>query len=215
MKILKSINTNFAIWSMLNGDHALVENVKKLDKELVEKPDFSSKLENSLRKEVFLSKRKWIHDYMKDASLCVAEITFDELLKFESCYSDIKFEQFLDSYQLSTEQSKEFTIVRKTKDDVQKGIEAIDDIKKRVESLKIDLKKQKNKAVPAWKICSEKYLNSENLWIATNRGLMVKKKDSSTIKVIDGTHRLLSYGLLVRLEKLNVQKIKCIFWEEV
>lgn len=200
---------------MLNGDHALVENVKKLDKKLIENPDFSAKLENSLRKEVFLSKRQWIYDYMKDASLCVAEITFDELLKFESCYSDIKFEQFLDSYQLSTEQNKEFTIVRKTKDNVQKGIEAIDDIKKRVESLRIDFKKQKNKTIPTWKICSEKYLNSENLWIATNRALMVKKKDSGTIKIVDGTHRLLSYGLLSRSEKLNAQKIKCIFWEEV
>lgn len=200
---------------MLNGDHALAENVKLLNPNLIEKPNFSSKLENSLRKEVFLSKRKWIYDYMKDASLCVAEISFDELLSFESCYTDIKFEQFLDSYQLSVDQNKEFTIVRKTKDNIQKGVEAIDDIKKRVKSLKTDLKKFQDKSVETWKVCSEKYLNSNNLWIATNRGLMVKKKDSSTIKIVDGTHRLLSYGLLVRSKELKGKKLKCIFWEEV
>jgi hypothetical protein len=191
---------------MLNGDHALVENVKKLNEKLITNPDFSSKLENNLRKEVFLSKRKWIYDYMKDASLCVAEINFDELLKFESCFSNIKFDQFLDSYQISMEQNKEITIIRKRKENIQKGIEAINDIKKRVANLKIDIEKQGTKIVPAWKICSEKYLNSENLWIATNRGLMVKKKDSGVVKIIDGTHRLLSYGLLVRSENLKVKK---------
>ena len=118
MKIKLPTNKEFLIWSMLNGDHALIENAKLLNSLLIENPNFSSKLENKLRKQVFDSKRGYISEMTKNSAINIAEFKFEELMGFESCYSNISFETFLDNYKLSSKKRKGFKIVRKDRKSV-------------------------------------------------------------------------------------------------
>jgi hypothetical protein len=202
---------------MLDGDHALTEVVKSLNPKLIKEPDFSSRLENKLRLEVFNSKRKWIHDMMGESpSICIASVSFEELLGFESCYTNVTYEKFLDSYHISHLTGKGFTIVRKDKDSVSKEYPAIQDVEKRMAALEKDMGNgiQFTSSV----VASHKCLNSESVWLATNRAMFVKVAGSNKIKIVDGTHRLLAYGLLRRLKPEffdKKSKLFGFFWEGV
>jgi len=213
MEIMQGINTNFVIWSMLDGDHALKANTSFLDQKLIKEPNFSSKLENKLRLEVFRSKRNWIYEMLKDNSVCIAKFKFDEMLKFNSCYTAVSFEQFLDNYHISKLTNKGFSITRKEKDNVEKSLDAIKDVEKRMESLEKDYLKYKEKPLKYTKIASHKFLNTNDCWLATNRALIVKTKDGPT-KIVDGTHRLLAYGLMSRINKIENAELYAFYWEE-
>lgn len=213
MKVKIATSKEFLIWSMLDGDHALANNIRLLNQDLILKPDFSSFLENKLREVIFNSKRQYISDYLKDSSVVIANFSFEELLSYESCYTSVSFEQFLDSYELSVKKKKGFTIVRKSKDNIEKSVDAINDIEKRVDSLNSWLTANDTVLPKLSKVSSHNVLNSKNIWVATNR-IVVCKTKNGTIKIIDGTHRLLSFGLLKNSKKINCDSLYGFYFEE-
>lgn len=214
MKIKLPTNKEFLIWSMLNGDHALAENVKLLNHSLVENPNFSLKLENKLRKQVFDSKRGYISEMMKNSAINIAEFKFEELMGFESCYSNISFETFLDNYKLSIKKRKGFKIVRKVKEDIEKSFEAIQDVEKRMKALSKWFESNEITTPKLKDVSSSKVLNSKNIWVATNR-IIVCKTNAGLIKIIDGTHRLLSYGILKEKKKIKLENLYGFYFEEM
>jgi len=213
MKIIQTTNKEFLIWSMLNGDHALIDNIKLLNSSLIEDPNFSCQIQNKLRETVFDSKRKYISEFMKNSSITFAKFSFEELMSFESCFSNISFETFLDNYKLSISKNKGFKIIRKNKEDIEKSIDAIEDIRKRMKSLESWFEINEVKLPKTKEITSQKILNSKNIWVATNR-LVVCKTSTGTYKIIDGTHRLLSYGLLKSKNNLELKNLYGFYFEE-
>lgn len=215
IEIIKATNTNIPIWSMLDGDHALVSGAKLINSKLVEDPNFSSPLENKLRTDIFRSTREWIYQPLKNSSVCIVSYTFKDLLSFSTCFTDVTYEKFLDSYHLGHLTNKGFSIQRKTRPDLEKPLESIVEIEKRVVALAKSLEKQRNKDI-LLKIDNPKYLNSKNCWLATNRVLLMKSKESNKIKIMDGTHRLVALGLYTRINKLkSTKKFYGFYWEEM
>jgi hypothetical protein len=214
IKVIKATNTNIPVWSMLDGDHALKSGAGLLSKKLVEEPDFSSVLENKLRTDVFRSTRDWIYQPLKNSSVCIISYTFEDLLTFNTCFTDVTYEKFLDNYHLGHLTDKGFAIQRKTRPDLEKTPESIAEIKKRMAALTKSLERQAGKDLLS-KIDNPKYLNSKNCWLATNRALLMKPRDSSKVKIMDATHRLIALGLFSKTNKEKTpEKLYGFYWEE-
>lgn len=199
MKIIRLINQNIPIWSMLNGDHALKKSILKINPKLIKNPNFLDKLENKLRQEVFNRDRKWIVDnFGENPSFAIVEFSFNELMKFYTCFQGISFQSFVDEHIKSMSNSKHKFLIEKD------GI-SLDKSKSYIKYMKTfkDKVLKSIKTINLNDIDNIKKLNDLNLWLAVNRGILIKNRDGK-IKIIDATHRLTSYALLKKENKKNI-----------
>jgi hypothetical protein len=190
MKIIQTINQNIPIWSILCGDHALRGVVNLISPKLLKEPDFLNPLENSLRYEVFKSKRKWMATlFGEQPSFGLVRFTCKELITFDTCFDHINFFEFVKKYDKAYKAKNGFSIERKKhfKEDFIKSKEDVI----REHAL---MKKLERKAihVSPQKVLNSSIQNEKSLSIALNRGLIIKK-DMGRYEVIDGTHRLVAY----------------------
>lgn len=216
MKILSPVNQHIPVWSILCGDHALREEVKKINPELLTKPDFGSALENRLRYDVFTHKRGWIEEKMGRgfASFHVAQFTMEDLMDdslFQTCFTGVTFKRFAEEFWKGGLTNKGFTIERKGgKEPIEKTPE---DSKKIWEMGNQMLGNQPGCDLAD--VTNPKFLNEGNLWVAANRGMVVKQRDGKTY-IYDGTHRITAYavGKLRQLKGLP-DSLLGFWWEEV
>jgi len=213
MKVIQPINQNIPIWSILCGDHALVEEVKLINEKLLTEPKFESSLENTLRYEVFKSKRDWIETAIdRHASFCLVEYTFEELMDekvVQTCFSEISLKRFAEEYWKSGHVDQGFSIQRKYKDSITKSAEDV----KKIWELGNKIASE-NITVQPDHVLNTKSQNQTNLTIALNRGFFNMKKDNK-VYLQDGTHRVSAY-VVGKLRKLNLPpSIYGFYWEEI
>ena len=206
MKILQPINHNFAIWSFLCGDFELKNNVKLLNRKLLHNPDLLSPLENNLRWEVFKSRRNWIAKNIGEMpSFGMIEYTFKDLCSFNSVFGDIKFGDFANEYMIAHKQKRDFKINK-----VEKPYSSV------VYEQKIKQKLEKEyKPVNLEKVLDTKYNNIDNISVALNRTFFIQETFSSTIRVMDGHHRLSAYYWAKKENKKKLpDKLYGFYWRE-
>lgn len=213
MKIIKLINNNIPIWSMLDGDHALKPSIQKLNQDLILKPNFLDPLENRLRLETFKDKRNWIYNEMKgQASFAIAKFSLKELESFNTCFSEITFKNFRDHY---INNPKGFSINRKYRPKLEKPDYAVKYVcEELTNKLKTDYKKVAKSRIDILdKIDNPYYTNSNNLFVAANRGLIIKRK-SGSYEILDATHRLLAYSIATKKLKIKLPNFFYAFYFE-
>jgi hypothetical protein len=102
MEVVAYINQNLPIWSILCGDHALVEEVKLINENLIKNPKLESTLENKLRHSIFKHKRAFIDETIKNtASFALVSLSFEELMDenlVQTCFTEISFKRFAVSF---------------------------------------------------------------------------------------------------------------------
>jgi hypothetical protein len=206
MKILQPINHNFAIWSFLCGDFELKNNIKLLNRKLIYEPDLFSPLENTLRWEVFKSRRNWIaKDIGEMPSFALIEYTYKDLCSFNSVFGSVKFGDFAKEYMRAYKDKDEFKIKN-----AEKPYSSV------VYEHKIKQKLEKEyKPVNLEKVLDTKYNNIDNISIALNRAFFIQQTFSSTIRVMDGHHRLSAYYWAKKENKKKLpDKLYGFYWRE-
>lgn len=121
MKIERDCSIHLAIGAVLEGDHALAEKVKLLAPKLLVRPDYQSKLENTLRFEVFRSGRSWIAKNLTfDAGMTIVSIGPEEVAKLRSPFDKFTMEAFAKAYDKAHKAKTGFKFhgITKTKTDV-------------------------------------------------------------------------------------------------
>ena len=210
MKIFNPINQHFVIWSFLCGDHALSENIKKINPVLLDRPNFLDPLENNIRIEVFRSRRNWIWQDMGDnCSFALAQIDIEDLEAFDSCFEKVKFKQLPEEYRNSLFERRDFVIKREHKDDITKTYVASKIEHELMKKMCKSYKKVTEKMVLDQTIDSRK-----NLSVALNRASIMEKQDGSIV-VMDGLHRLSAYywAKAINKNKNLPNKLFCYYWK--
>lgn len=211
MKILYPINQHFVIWSFLCGDHALKSNISLLDKKLISIPDLLSPIQNELRWEIFKSRRNWIADEMGDrASFALAKISVNDLKKYDTCFENISFHEFVDEYRKAYDGKRDMVNDR-SQYFMKRHYKPFSSVEY---EFKLKQKLVKNyKNVIEKDILDIKQQNDENLSLALNRCFIMKKGDKHII--MDGMHRLSAYywSKAFDNEKKLPKEVFCFFWE--
>jgi hypothetical protein len=217
MEVVAYINQNLPIWSILCGDHALVEEVKLINENLIKNPKLESTLENKLRHSIFKHKRAFIDETIKNtASFALVSLSFEELMDenlVQTCFTEISFKRFAEEHWKAGLVNQGFSIARKTRPDWGKSKEDVAKIFSMGDSLEKSFKKEQ---VTEKMILDTKIGNIENIHVAANRGMWCKRR-SGKIDVLDGTHRTLAY-LVWKLRNPNStvlpNKLYGFYWEE-
>lgn len=121
MKIERDCSIHLAIGAVLKGDHAIVEKVKLLAPQIIDKPDYQSKLQNALRFEVFQSGRSWIAKNLTfDTGMTIVCIGPEEIAKLRSPFDSFTMEAFARAYAKAHRAKTGFKFkgITKTKSDV-------------------------------------------------------------------------------------------------
>lgn len=182
MKIVGYINQNLPIWSMLCGDHALKNQIKLINSNLLEKPNFLSLIENSLRSEIFKSKRNWIYKKIGPTpSFALIEFTLDDLSKMQTCFADVSFSDYVNQYDKSFYTRVPFKIKKLSK--------TIEDVEEQY--MLMAKLERKYFPVKSQDIVNSNHQNSVDISVALNRSLIFKEEGK--FKILDGTHRLTAY----------------------
>lgn len=222
MKTISYINQHLPILFTLQGDHALVGPVEKNNlKEIITlNPNIDCQLQNKIRYETFKSKRSWIEDTIKErASFSLVQFSFEELLTFNTCFTDVSYKLFLNSYyecvnKHTLKAFKGFSIKRNNKMPLEKNIDGIKDVLKRMNALVKATRKRRLSSIKPNEVLSLERVSSNDLLVATNRGLIKRYENSFTI--MDATHRLTAYGLAVKFNLIpKTTKLYGFFWEHV
>jgi len=213
MKILKLINQNIPIWSVICGDHALKSIIDNINPKLLNKPNFLDPLENRLRLEVFKEKRGWIYDKIKDTgSFALVNFQTEELDNFDTCFTGISFKILRDKY--ATERS--FKIKRSDyfKSDFIRSKESVLEVAKgRVNALYEDYFHFTDEPIKQKEILDISIRNESSCYLATNRTLLMNSKDNKIV-IMDGTHRLLAYSISLK-KKINLpNSLYAFYWNE-
>lgn len=210
MRIIKPINQHFPVWSFLCGDHALAEEVKKINPSLLAKPDFLDPLENNLRLEVFRSRRNWIWQDMGDnCSFALAQISIEDLEEYDSCFEQVSFAQLPEEYRNSLFERRDFKIERECKTDITKTY-----VSSKIEHELMKKMCKSYKKVTEKMVLDQTIDSRKNLSVALNRTSIMEKQDG-TIVVMDGLHRLSAYywAKAINKNKNLPNKLFCYYWK--
>jgi hypothetical protein len=211
MKILYPINQHFVILSFLCGDHVLKDSVSLLNKKLINNPNLLSPVENTLRYEIFKSKRNWISDEMGDrASFALAKISISDLKSFQTCFENIGFHEFVLEYKDAFDNKRDMVNDR-SQYFMKRHYKPFSSVE-----YEFNLK---NKLIKSYKSITEKDVldstqkNSDNLSLSLNRCFVMKKSDKHII--MDGMHRLSAYYWSKTFDKNNTlpDNLFCFYWE--
>lgn len=216
MKILKLTNQHIPIWSMLCGDHALKSVVSNINPKLITEPNFLNPLENKLRLDIFRDRREWIWNSMKDnVAFALVKIDINELFTYKTCFTNVSFKEFVEEYDKAHKKRKGFTIKRpRHSTDLEKSKENVDYVCKEL-TTKIETDFLKTQKLKAKDILSPMLNNENNIYLASNRGLIMKSKTSDSITIMDATHRLTAYAVSKTNKKsLLPDKLFAFYWEE-
>lgn len=216
MKTLKLINQHIPIWSMLCGDHALKEVVNNINSKLLTEPNFLSPLENKLRLDVFRDRREWIWTSMKDnVAFALVEFDIDELMTFKTCFTGVSFKDFAEEYHKANKKGKGFIIKRpRHSTDLEKTKEGVEQVCKNL-APKLETDFSKIQKLKAKDVLNPMFNNENNIYLASNRGLIMKSKSSNNIIIMDATHRLTAYAVSKMNKKsLLPNKLFAFYWEE-
>lgn len=186
MNVIRFINQNVPIWSMLAGDHALSKIVHKINPALIDSPSFHSNLDNQLRLDVFKSERQWILKIIGSyPSFSIVRFTHAELMLFDTCFKDISYKEFLRTHVKCMYYEKSSSMLGKPP-------EYLDKMKR----MKISMLRASKLSNVTHNDVDNYTITNNNIWLAANRSILVKRKNGK-IMILDGTHRLMCYGLLV------------------
>lgn len=216
MKTLKLINQHIPIWSMLCGDHALKEVVNNINSKLLTEPNFLSPLENKLRLDIFRDRREWIWTSMKDnVAFALVEFDIDELMTFKTCFTGVSFKDFVEEYYKANKKGKGFIIKRpRHSTDLEKSKESVEHVCKELAS-KIETDFSKIEKLKAKDVLNPMLNNENNIYLASNRGLIMKSKGSDIFTIMDATHRLTAYAVSKMNKKSPLpDKLFAFYWEE-
>lgn len=216
MKTIRLINQHIPIWSMLCGDHALKAVVNNINPKLLSEPNFLNPLENKLRLDIFRDRRDWIWNSMKDnVAFALVEIDIDELMTFRTCFTGVSFKEFAEEYNKANKKGKGFVIKRpRHSSDLDKSKEAVEHVCKELAS-KIETDFSKIEKLKAKDILNPMLNNENNIYLASNRGLIMKSKGSDSITIMDATHRLTAYAVSKMNKKSALpDKLFAFYWEE-
>lgn len=216
MKIIKLINQHIPIWSMLCGDHALKAVVNNINPKLLSDPNFLNPLENKLRLDLFRDRREWIWSSMKDnVAFGLVELDIEELMTFKTCFTNVSFKEFAEEYQKANKKGKGFIIKRpRHSTDLEKTKEGVEQVCKDLAS-KIETDFSKIQKLKAKDVLNPMLNNENNIYLASNRGLIMKSKGSSNITIMDATHRLTAYAVSKMNKKSPLpDKLFAFYWEE-
>jgi hypothetical protein len=211
MKILYPINQHFVIWSFLCGDHALKSNISLLDKRIITTPDLLSPIQNELRWEIFKSKRNWIADEMGDrASFALGKISIDNLKKYDTCFENICFHEFVNEYREAYINKRDMVNDR-SQHFLKRHYKPFSSVKYEFQLKQKLVKNYKN--IKEKDVLDISQRNDQNLSIALNRCFIMKKGDKNII--MDGMHRLSAYywSKVFDNEKKLPKEVFCFFWE--
>ena len=211
MKIIQPINQHFPIWSFLCGDHELKNNVKLLNKKLLLNPDLLCPVENSLRWQVFKSRRNWIANDMGDSpSFGIIQFSIDELEKFDSCFPKVKFAEFAKEYMSSYHDKRDYCLKRENKEVVTQPYSSVvyeHKIKQKIEKL--------YKQVTLEKVLDIKFNNLNDISIALNRTFIMQKNFGDSLEILDGHHRLSAYYWAKKEgNKKLPDKLYAFYWKQ-
>lgn len=193
---------------MLCGDHALANQVKMINPELLYKPNFYSSVENTLRYEVFKSKRNWIARRMGDrVSFGIAKISIKDLCAFNTCFSGISFDRYVREYDdvyMGAKHSFKIKSLTKPKEDVD-----------RQHNIMLELEKSYFDDIEIEDVLNTSILNTDDLFVALNRAIIMKDIDNGQYVIMDGTHRLTAYYWSRCIEKLDIlpKHLFCFYFE--
>lgn len=201
---------------MLCGDHALKAIVNNINPKLLSEPNFLNPLENKLRLDIFRDRREWIWASMKDnVAFALVEIDIEELMTFKTCFTGVSFKQFAEEYNKANKKGKGFVIKRpRHSTDLDKPKEAVEHVCKELAS-KIETDFSKIEKLKAKDILNPMLNNENNIYLASNRGLIMKSKGSDSITIMDATHRLTAYAVSKMNKKSPLpDKLFAFYWEE-
>jgi len=216
MKIIKLINQHIPIWSMLCGDHALKAVVENINPKLLSDPNFLNPLENKLRLDVFRDRREWIWNSMKDnVAFALVELDIEELMTFKTCFTNVSFKEFAEEYQKACKKGKGFIIKRpRHNTDLEKSKENVEHVCKEL-TTKIENDFSKIQKIKAKDVLNPMLNNENNIYLASNRGLVMKSKSSNNVTIMDATHRLTAYAVSKMNKKSCLpDKLYAFYWEE-
>jgi len=217
MKILKLINQHIPIWSMLCGDHALKVVVNNINPKLLSEPNFLDPLENKLRLDIFRDRREWIWASMKDnVAFALVEIDIEELMTFHTCFSKVSFKEFVEEYAKAHKKGKGFIIKRpRHGSDLEKGKESVEYVCKELATKIEDAYSKMTFVLKPKNVLDPYFTNEKNIYVASNRSLIMKCKDTSNIRIMDATHRLTAYAVSKANKKSPLpNKLYAFYWEE-
>jgi hypothetical protein len=217
MKIVSLINQNIPIWSMLCGDHALRSVIDTINPKLLKNPDFLSPLENQLRLEVFKDKREWIYEKMKDrASFALVQVSLDELLEYNTCFTGVSFKNFVNKYRRASKQKSGFSIKRpRHKTDLTKKKSSVEQVASTLVNKLNEHATNRIGELSHLDVLDTNQKNEEDIFLASNRGFLMKSKDGSTT-IMDGTHRLTAYALAQgKKSSFLPHRLFAFYWREV
>lgn len=197
MEIVSYINKHYPIWSLLCGDHALTEEVKLVSPTLLSEPNFFDPLENSLRLELFKSKRKWIYKlFGRNVSFAIAKFDWDEIHELTTCFKGIKLREYaLEHKKVFNHKKDKFSIRYKYRGKKGKHKKPLEDVEK---MRLLQEKMQYNKfyhPINLDLILDTKIRNEDNLAVAVNRCFIMNSKHQSKKTIVDGNHRLTAFYL--------------------
>lgn len=201
---------------MLCGDHALKAVVNNINPKLLSDPNFLNPLENKLRLDLFRDRREWIWSSMKDnVAFGLVELDIEELMTFKTCFTNVSFKEFAEEYQKANKKGKGFIIKRpRHSTDLEKTKEGVEQVCKDLAS-KIETDFSKIQKLKAKDVLNPMLNNENNIYLASNRGLIMKSKGSSNITIMDATHRLTAYAVSKMNKKSPLpDKLFAFYWEE-
>jgi hypothetical protein len=216
VKVIKVINQNIPIWSFLCGDHALIQRSKLISPKLLDDPDFLSPIENRLRYEIFKSKRGYILDELEmSTSFSVVKLSEKDFADIESPFSHVSFDKFIRKYDRAYSFRKGFRIRRRRwfKNDVTKKRESVKSLRDMGEKIKKAC--LSHPPISFVDVLDTRIRNEEDIVIALNRGMIVKKP-SGKLKIVDGTHRIGSWYWMRHIMKYSYlpDEIYAFYFEE-
>ena len=154
---------------------------------------------------------------MKDnVAFALVEIDVEELMTYHTCFTNVSFKEFVEEYNKAYKKGKGFSIKRpRHSSDLDKNKEAVEHVCKELATkIEDEYSKMPSRLKPK-DIIDPNFSNEKNIYVASNRGLLMKCKGSSSIRIMDATHRLTAYAVSkINKKSCLPDKLYAFYWEE-